>query len=200
MSIQKYNLPKKLNKLLPFVAIGTIADCQSIAETTNRILVKAGLRIMQHPSSFVGLEELLSQTGLRAKTYSGYKINSQDLAFTLSPILNSSGRLSHARLSIAALLCDNSTESLPFADTGLNLKNNSLTLIDQLIATNQARKNTVKEILGEIESEAAEQVHSGAKIIFLIGNWSKGIIGLLASRLVNKYELPTVVISREENE
>ena len=91
-------------------------------------------------------------------------------------------------------------ESLPFADTGLNLKNNSLTLINQLIATNQARKNTVKEILGEIESEAAEQVNSGAKIIFLVGNWSKGIIGLLASRLVNKYELPTVVISREESE
>ena len=191
---------KRLNKLLPFVAIGTIADCQSIIEPTNRQLVKAGLKVLEYQSPFVGLEELMKQTSLRSKMAQNYRLTSQDLAFSLSPILNSSGRISHARLSIAVLLSSNDSNPIPFAiyvgNASLELENNPQQLANTLIATNQTRKDMVKEILQEVEKEAKAQVESGQEMIFLVGDWNKGIIGLLASRLVNQYDCPTIVVSR----
>jgi single-stranded DNA-specific DHH superfamily exonuclease len=101
--------PQKLNKLLPFVAIGTVADCQSILEPTNRLLVKAGLSLIsKEQTPYPGLDELTKQTALSDKQHQGYQIGSRDLAFTYSPILNSSGRMSHAKLSIQTLIADKS--------------------------------------------------------------------------------------------
>ena len=189
---------KKLNRLLPLVAIGTIADCQSIIEPTNRLLVKAGLSILQRSShNIIGLNELIDQTGLKAKITQGYELNSMDLGFTLSPILNSSGRISHARLSITTLITNNRLtnqvnlvkENEPF----FNQPAKELASI--LIQTNQDRKLMVKDILEEVETEAQKQFDSGAKMLWLEGNWNKGIIGLLASRLVNQYDIPVVVVS-----
>lgn len=98
-------LAKKLNRLLPLVAIGTVADCQSIMDPINRSLVKSGLKILNSQShGIAGLDEILKQTGFDEKIRLGYQMNSQDLGFVLSPILNSSGRISHAQLSIGCLL------------------------------------------------------------------------------------------------
>ncbi len=189
----------KLNRLLPLVAIGTVADCQSIIEPTNRMLVKAGIQILQSNShKIAGLSELLNQSGLSKKIQEGYQLTSQDLGFVLSPILNSSGRISHARLSIATLLKDPKidnvnqlvTENIEF------FEKSEPELAKFLIDTNAERKVMVKSILGEVEQTAKDQVESGQKIIWLEGNWSKGIIGLLASRLVNQYSLPIIVVSK----
>jgi single-stranded-DNA-specific exonuclease len=200
-----FRIPKKstrlskLNRLLPLVAIGTVADCQSIIEPTNRMLVKAGLQILQSNShKITGLSELMQQAGLSKKIQEGYLMTSQDLGFVLSPILNSSGRISHARLSIATLLQDPKfynpkqlvTENIEhFQESGTELAK-------FLIDTNTERKAMVKDILGEVETQAQNQVQAGSKIIWLEGDWNKGIIGLLASRLVNQYNLPVIVVSR----
>lgn len=173
-----------LNKLLPFVAIGTIADCQSVLDPTNRLLVRSGLQMISRGNlGLDGLTELLKQSGLQEKMSQGYSINSQDLGFTLSPILNSSGRLSHAKLSIEVLLARD------------DLKNQTALLIQ----TNQDRKLMVRDILEEIENEAESQFLKGKTVIWLEGNWSKGIVGLLASRLVNAYNLPTIIVSKEDD-
>ncbi|MEM1312734.1 MAG: DHHA1 domain-containing protein [Patescibacteria group bacterium] len=175
-----------LNKLLPLVAIGTVADCQSILQSTNRTLVKAGLKMLNISAPITsGLEALLEQLGFPEKLNSGYQLTSQDLAFILSPILNSSGRVSHAKLSIACML-------------GENNQHNQQS-IAQLIQTNQDRKVMVKEILEEVDNQAKDQVQNGFKVIWLEGDWSKGIVGLLASRLVNRYNLPVVVVAKEEH-
>jgi single-stranded-DNA-specific exonuclease len=176
---------KNLNRLLPFVAIGTIADCQSVIEPTNRLLVRSGLSIMQAGKcSNPGLLELILQSGIQAKIEQGYKLTSQDLGFVLSPILNSSGRISHARLSISVLLENNHDIVKEFAG--------------ELIETNNQRKLMVKDILSAVETEAKNQVEQGARVIWLSGDWNKGIIGLLASRLVNEYDIPVIVISKED--
>jgi single-stranded-DNA-specific exonuclease len=189
----------KLNRLLPLVAIGTVADCQSIIEPTNRMLVKAGLQILQSNShKIAGLTELMNQAGLYKKIQEGYQLTSQDLGFVLSPILNSSGRISHARLSIATLLKD----PMIFNNNQLvtenieHLQESGSELAKFLIDTNTERKAMVKDILTEVELEAKNQVESGNKTIWLEGDWNKGIIGLLASRLVNQYNLPVIVISK----
>lgn len=174
-----------LNRLLPLVAIGTVADCQSILDTTNRLLVKAGLQIItKNQHRIEGLTELLIQTGLWAKMESGYQIGSQDLGFTLSPILNSSGRLSHAKLSISVLLGQKTN-----AENSEKLVENT----KKLIQTNTDRKQMVKDILEDLEIRAQKQKNE--PLIWLVGDWSKGIIGLLASRIVNQYNLPVIIIS-----
>jgi single-stranded-DNA-specific exonuclease len=188
-----------LNKLLPLVAIGTVADCQSIIDQTNRLLVKSGLQILQNKKhDIVGLNELMKQTGLYKKMEAGYKLNSQDLGYTLSPILNSSGRISHARLSISTLIAESGNALIPENKEFRDLSSEDLA--GRLIATNQERKQVVKDILHEVESEAKSQYESGQKVLWLEGGWSKGIVGLLASRLVNEYNLPVVVVSTIEGE
>ncbi len=176
---------KNLNKLLPFVAIGTIADCQSVLDPINRLLVRAGLNILQSNNhGNTGLQALSQLTGFSEKTKQGYKYTSQDLGYIFSPILNSSGRISHANLSISVLTSHNLDEALALAQ--------------QLIDTNDERKQMVRDILKSIEQEALEQVLAGNSVIWLEGNWNKGIIGLLASRLVNEHAIP-VIISADED-
>jgi single-stranded-DNA-specific exonuclease len=189
----------RLNRLLPLVAIGTVADCQSIIEPTNRMLVKAGLQILQSNShKIAGLTELMNQAGLSKKIQEGYQLTSQDLGFVLSPILNSSGRISHARLSIATLLKDHMifNNNQLVTENIEHLQESGSELAKFLIDTNTERKAMVKDILTEVELEAKNQVESGNKTIWLEGDWNKGIIGLLASRLVNQYNLPVIVISK----
>jgi single-stranded-DNA-specific exonuclease len=188
-----------LNRLLPLVAIGTVADCQSIIEPTNRLLVKAGLQIMQNNTHKIpGLDQLMTQAGLSKKISEGYQLTSQDLGFVLSPILNSSGRISHARLSIATLLKDPRihNQNQLVTENIEHFQESGEELAKFLIDTNNERKAMVKDILGEVESEAKAQVESGCKTIWLEGDWNKGIIGLLASRLVNLYNLPVIVVSK----
>lgn len=176
----------RLNSLLGFVAIGTIADCQSVLEPTNRLLVRTGLKVLSSGNySFPGLKELMIQTGLQDKLNQGYLLNSQDLGFILSPILNASGRISHAALSIRTLLANNSDEAALMAR--------------ELIATNEERKNIVRNLTDNLNQIVLEQVESGQTTIWLEGDWNKGIIGLLASRFVNTYNLPTIVISTQED-
>ena len=178
---------RALNKLLPLVAIGTVADCQSILENTNRLLVSSGLQILNKSYLFpIGLSSLLVQTGLNEKIQSGYRLTSQDLGFVLSPILNSSGRVSHASLSISVLVVSNNEE----VDAR----------VQELITTNQERKLMVKSILKEVEEEAEKQFQETQGVIWLQGDWSKGIVGLLASRIVNQYNLPVVVVADDESE
>ena len=193
------NQVKNLNKLLPLVAVGTVADCQSVLDRTNRILVRTGLKMLgQKQSTSKGLLEILKQLGFLEKMRDGYQLTSQELAFYLSPVLNSSGRINHARLSIRALL-SNDFKSKNFSLTDQESAN-CQTLEDftkNLIVTNQDRKNMVKKILAEVENQAHQQFLNNSNLIWLEGSWSKGIIGLLASRLVNQYDLPVVVIEKD---
>ena len=170
-----------LNVLLPYVGIGTIADCQSIIEPINRLLVKTALSILEKPFVHPGLEELTKQTGLREKMSQGYRLTSQDFGFTYAPILNASGRIAHASLSIGTLVAKTPEEAR--------------TKARELIGVNQDRKSLVKSILEEVETQAKAQQE--APFIWLVGEWNKGIIGLLASRLVNQYDKPVLVMSRE---
>jgi single-stranded-DNA-specific exonuclease len=189
---------KSLNRLLPLVAIGTIADCQSILEPTNRIITKIGLQILnQNNHRLAGIVELNKQLGIDQKMQTGYRISSKDLGFLYSPILNSSGRLNHASLSISVLV----------GHIGIDLQNNTSQddfklseQVSKLIKTNQSRKEYVKEITAQLESIASQQIADGNQVLWLEGDWSKGVVGLLASRLVNLFDVPVVVVSKSENE
>ncbi len=177
----------KLNTLLGLVAIGTMADCQSVLDPTNRLLVRSGLQIVQQGKhTLPGLHSLLQHSGLQNKLTQGYKLTSQDLSFVLGPILNSSGRISHARLSIETLIAQDSSQ----ADL----------LAQELIATNENRKRLVKTITDEVQLLVEQQLAQNQPVLWLEGNWNKGIIGLLASKLVTQFNLPCVVVSWQTDE
>jgi single-stranded-DNA-specific exonuclease len=196
----KYLKVKKLNRLLPLVAIGTIADCQSIREPHNRLLVRSGLYIIKtNQHDLDGLTALLDGTGLSQKMLQGYSIGSQDIAFTFSPILNSSGRMSHAKLSIALMLAQKDPSVMPYAGEGL-IEGSSQALADQLIKVNSDRKASVKSWIEIINEEAGKQFESGAKIIWIAyEGLSKGVVGLIASNLQSKFGLPVAVCALPEN-
>jgi single-stranded-DNA-specific exonuclease len=171
--------PNLLNLLLPFVAIGTIADCQSIRDNQNRLLVKAGLKMFpQAMARFSGLNALVTQAGLMEKIELGL-LSSQDLGFSLAPMLNAAGRIDHANVAINLLCTSNITQ----ADK----------LATQIIDINTQRKAMVKEAsisaLGEVDSDA--------HVNFLITDYSKGIVGLIASKLLDKNNKVSVVISKD---
>jgi len=181
------NLAKKLNPLLVYVAIGTVADCQSIIEPTNRLLVKAGLQLFNNQNYHsYGLEQLAIQTGLQQKQNQGYKIQSSDLGYLFSPILNSSGRISHAKLSIELLITDQFETAKRLAT--------------ELIETNNSRKEMVKDILDEVNLQANSQFLAKSGALWLEGDWNKGLVGLIASRLVSSYNLPVIVVSLNDSE
>jgi single-stranded-DNA-specific exonuclease len=174
-----------LNKLLPFVAIGTIADAQSVLEPCNRLLIKAGIKVINNSKTYLGLENLIKELGLREKMDGGYKIDSQDMAFLFSPILNASGRISHANISINTLI-----------QNPLNSKTN---LAKDLIQINTDRKNIVKEYTSALDVEVKKQLENFNKMIWLVGDWNKGVVGLIASRIQNQVNLPVAVISVGED-
>ena len=183
------------------MAIGTIADCQSILEPTNRKITKAGIGIIrQYKCAQDGLEQLLIQTKIRAKIDQGYTFGSQDIAFSLSPMLNSSGRITHAKLSIATVLSEKLKNKLNFAGSG-EIIGASSSFASELIETNQNRKQIVRDKLEEIEQVAQKQILENQKLIWIESNsLNKGIIGLLASRLENKYRVPIIIVTLPKTE
>ena len=172
--------PNLLNLLLPFVAIGTIADCQSIRDNQNRLLVKAGLKMFpQAMARFVGLKELVTQSNLLEKIELNI-LSSQDLGFTLAPILNAAGRIDHANLAINLLCSGNQKEALVFTQ--------------EIIAINQSRKQLVKDA---VENSSFEDF-TYEPLVFMITDYSKGIVGLIASRMCDRYNKVSVVISQDK--
>jgi single-stranded-DNA-specific exonuclease len=185
-----------LNLLLPYVAIGTIADCQSILDITNRMLVKGGLLFLQKGKYIgTGLKELIKQTGFEEKMRSGYVIGSQDLGFVFSPILNASGRMTHASHSLALVTYNNG--SVPISEvfqnryTGYSCQQ----LASELITINNERKKMVQSITSEVDDQVNDQISAGKPIVWIQGEWSKGIIGLIASRIVSRVHKPVAVFS-----
>jgi single-stranded-DNA-specific exonuclease len=171
--------PNLLNLLLPFVAIGTIADCQSIRDNQNRLLVKAGLKMFpQAMARFSGLNSLVLQAGLNEKIQLGL-LSSQDLGFSLAPMLNAAGRIDHANVAINLLCTSNASQ----ADK----------LATQIVDINSSRKLLVKDAA----LSALGQIDENSNVNFLITDYSKGIVGLIASKLLDKNNRVSVVISKD---
>jgi len=193
--------PVRLNSLLPFVAIGTIADCQSILDQTNRQLVKGGLILIgKRKYCAPGLKALMQQTGYDQKIADGYPINSSDLGFVFSPILNASGRMTHASHSLALMTMDDTRTPI----SQISSQDYSHFSIDglakELIQVNEDRKQMIRDIINDIDEEVDNQQLKDEPVISLMGPWSKGVIGLIASRIVSKVDKPVLVFTTQDSQ
>ena len=110
------------------------------------------------------------------------KVLAEDVSYRIAPLLNSSGRLSSAEIGVKALLYDR--------------KVNSYAIIKSLIDLNNQRKEIQKNTLNEADFALNSSKNS---IIVFSEKWHKGIVGIIASNLVEKYNKPSIVLTQEKN-
>ncbi len=164
---------------LEIVALGTVADIVPLVGE-NRKIVAAGLKKMRH-SSFVGMRALVEVSDIRDE-----ELNTGHVGFRLAPRLNAAGRIGSARKGVELLLTRDSAEA------------ESLAM--ELDMLNSQRQTIEQEILAKAEAElAGVDVNNLPAIVVAGEKWNPGVIGIVASRLVDKYYKPTIIFSQQED-
>ncbi len=166
-----------LTELLDLVALGTVADLVKL-DANNRILVEQGLRRIRAGACCVGISALLQVAGREPS-----KTTAQDLGFYVGPRLNAAGRLDDMRLGIACLLAENATDAAQKAQTlhELNMERRNIEADMQ---------DSALAILDNVEVQAQ------FSISLFNADWHQGVIGILASRLKERYHRPAIVFAR----
>jgi single-stranded-DNA-specific exonuclease len=162
--------------LLDLVALATVADVVPL-EGENRILVRHGLRLL-HASPWPGIRALLDVTGLAGK-----EVRAHHLGFILGPRLNAAGRVADANDGLRLLLCDDPDEAAALAQRleGLNVERQAL---DQRI---------LDEALEQVERSGNPDRDAG--FVLTGEGWHPGVVGIVASRVVERYGRPTFLIA-----
>lgn len=158
-----------------YTMIGTIADIMPLVQE-NRIIVTNGLRLM---SEFcpVGVKALLMESD------SNKSVSASLVAFQIAPRLNAAGRIGDPSRSVELLLCEDMRSARVIAK--------------ELCESNRTRQQMELDILNEAESLMAEQYVSDNIIVLHSDNWHHGVIGIVASRLTEKYKKPCIMLCRE---
>jgi single-stranded-DNA-specific exonuclease len=171
--VARYLLETIPSEFLDLVAIGTVADMVPLTGE-NRILVYEGLKRLNQTES-VGLQKLFEVAKLNRE------ITEREIGFVIGPRLNAVGRIQDATLAVELLLTDNDDDALMIA-----------TEIDEL---NYERQKMVEAIVNEAEN----QLDDSEPIIILANEtWHEGVLGIAASRLVNKYDRPTILLTENK--
>ena len=155
-------------------AIGTVADVMQMSDE-NRTIVSRGLESIGH-SDFIGLHALLQEAGLADKA-----VTSVQIGFVLAPRINAAGRMGEADMAADLLLCSDPHQAA--------------TLARQLCALNRERQNVEQEIFTQtleiIEQMPADQ---RSALVLASDEWHQGVVGVVASRLSEKYSCPSFMI------
>lgn len=169
-----------MRDLLDFVAVGTVADCVSLARSVNnRAVVKYGLQLIQAAKRpcWQALLPLLNKPHLSA----------QDLGFVVAPLLNSDGRLSDAMGSMSFLLSDTLEQAGPWAE--------------ELWKRNQHRKKIQAKLTEQAVAGALKQVEAGRQsIVIFLEEGHAGVHGISASRIKEAFGRPCVLFSTKQGE
>ncbi len=162
--------------LLDYVALATVADVVPL-QGENRILVKHGLRLLAE-SSWPGVRALIEACGL-----SGKELRAGQLGFILGPRLNAAGRIGEATDGLRLLVTDDPDEATRLAQRleTLNLERQAL---DQRM---------LDEVLEQVERTA--DFDRDASFVLAGDGWHPGVVGIVASRVVERYGRPTFLIA-----
>ncbi|WP_141433658.1 single-stranded-DNA-specific exonuclease RecJ [Bacillus sp. 03113] len=162
--------------LLEIAAIGTIADLVSLTGE-NRLIAKKGIQKLRGTGN-VGLKRLFHVAKIDQA-----ELNEETIGFGIAPRLNAPGRLDQADPAVQLLLTDDISEAESIADE-----------IDQI---NKDRQAIVNEITVEAIAEVDQHFPIDENAVLIIGKegWNAGVIGIVASRLVEKFYRPTIVLS-----
>ncbi len=169
------NVDINLNDHLDLVAIGTIADIVPIVGE-NRLMVRMGMEKIQNTNK-VGLKSLLNIAGVRSP------VNTTDITFRLAPRLNAAGRISDATEAVYLLIEKDEARAYKLAKE-LNNKN---------VRRQKLELQIFKEAIKTIESDPKYEEDS---ILVVAGkDWHIGVIGIVASRVLQRYGKPAIMLS-----
>jgi len=168
-----------LQNLLDYVALGSIADSVPFIDE-NRILIKHGLKVLNQTQK-EGLKALIMESGINYGILGTKEVN-----FALAPRINAAGRLGDSKLALELLLTDSESKARY--------------LSRKLSEINKCRKEIGDNILREARKLASRQVkEENNKVLVLASeNWNQGVIGIIASRLVDEFNRPAIVISKKD--
>jgi single-stranded-DNA-specific exonuclease len=171
--------------LLDIVALGTVADVVPL-DDNNRILISQGIKRIQAGQCCVGIQALLQVAGRDIKTMA-----SSDLGFAVGPRLNAAGRLEDMSLGIECLLTDDMSRALHIAQQ-LDELNKSRREIEQ--GMQQQAMVTLKPLLENMEEK---ELPKG--LCIFDAEWHQGVIGILASRIKEKFNRPVIAFASSDN-
>ncbi len=175
-----------VKKFIDLVAIGTVADVMPLVDE-NRLLVAEGLDIL-NSSPRMGIAALLRASSKNDKKSKPMpKITSSVISFTIAPRINAAGRIESAEKAVKLFLCSSESDADAMAD--------------ELCEINRRRQAEENRII----DEASEKIRSSFdfennKVIVLAEeNWHHGVIGIVSSRITERFAMPSILISFDEN-
>lgn len=180
MALEDGDAGSVLEEYADLAALGTVADVVPVLGE-NRTIVKAGLNILSRGGR-AGVDALLEQSGMEGKA-----ATATSLAFTVIPRINATGRMGAPERAVRLLTCDSQEEAQP--------------LSAEICEDNERRR----EVEAEIAKEAMERIESEgsllySRVIVVDGKgWHHGVIGIVASRITERFGKPCVVISVDGN-
>jgi len=169
-----------VEKRIEVAALATVADVVPLTDE-NRVIVREGMRRMEKTER-PGLKALIESAKVT------FPMRSDDIGFRLGPRINAAGRLEDASQGVRLLMTRDAEEGKKIAD--------------HLNQNNQTRQAMEKDILDEAMALFPSRVNLRRdRVIILEGDgWNKGLIGLVAGRICEKFHHPTIVLSRQDGE
>lgn len=162
-------------------ALGTIADMMPL-QGENRTIVQEGLAILQDTMR-PGLQALLETAG-----YAHRPVTAETVSFGLAPRLNAAGRMDNAAVALKLLLCENEDQA-----AGIAARLDEINTLRQ-----QTEQQIASAALAALQADPA-RLHDRVLVVAGEG-WHPGVIGIVASRLMDRFSRPVIVISTENGE
>lgn len=176
---RKYRKEEEVFNYLDLVAVSIASDIVPITDE-NRILTTYGLKkLNENPSP--GLKALKEIAAIRND------LDVSGIVFTLGPRINAAGRIAHAKGAVKLLIAQTEEEAMELAHA-INEKNDQRRVVDLDITA---------EALAMIEGD--ERLRTANSTVLYKNSWSKGVIGIVASRCIERYYRPTIILTESNN-
>jgi single-stranded-DNA-specific exonuclease len=174
---------KWLPAFLKLAAIGTVADVVPLTGE-NRVIAKLGLEKLSQGPHTVGLRTLLEVAGLANRTVDGFGVS-----FVLAPRINAAGRMSSPDIATRLLLASDEAQAEEVRR-----------LAEQLNEENARRQAHEAEIVAAARKSVESDPAIGAHNLLVVAGegWHRGVVGIVASKLVETFYKPTIVLSIED--
>jgi single-stranded-DNA-specific exonuclease len=171
---------KWLPAFVKIAALGTLADVVPLVGE-NRVIARHGLASLSQGPHTIGLRSLLEASGLAGKTIDSYQV-----AFMLAPRVNAAGRMSTPDIATRLLLA-----------TDEAMGEEARQLAQQLNDENLRRQQEEAELVAQAKKAIETDPAVGAHNVLVVGGegWHRGVIGIAASKLVDTYHKPAIVLS-----
>ena len=172
--------PGIIKDMTVYAAVGSVADNMEL-KGSNRILVSDGLRVLSR-MKHCGFSAIMKHAGISGE------ITASQLAFSIVPRINAGGRMQHADLALHLMLCEDEEDAAE--------------LVAELDQLNDMRKQVEQEVFNEALTQyenASREEQQAAVQVFFSPDWHPGVLGIVASRLVERLHCPVLVAFLNED-